>query len=632
MSIGGSATQVIWRPYPNPTTGEVLLANRAAGSARPSEICKGVPPRRASLVARAIGAALLLTGFMTTSAIAPPPAAATVPEKGQSQKTGAVSATPEPAPEQRRSIASPWGKLTPLGEQVASAIDRGVQALKTQQRDDGSWTDIELEARTGMTSLVTLALLSARERPDSPPISKALALLRRFGPAELRNTYAIALQTLVFTEAEPAQDRERITANVSWLENAQFNPRDNVGPAGTWTYSDMKRRPGDNSNTQWAFLALHAASESGVPVKPEVWALARAYWEKCQKPDGSWGYTPDSTNQTASMTCAGISSSIIAALHSPSNVEVIRGAAVSNCGSTVGNRSVQAGIDWLAKNFYVNQNFRGGQQWRFYYMWGLERVGRLSGVRYFGERDWYRDGATELVRIQITQNGFWKGALVEDDRVLATSYAVLFLAKGRAPVLINKLRHDPGNDWDNDPNDVRNLVAVIARERKTLLVSRIVDPGTAPASDLLQAPIAFFNGHRAPEFNAPAKEKLRQYVEKGGYMIADACCASADFDRGFRALMRELFREEQFQLRPLPDDHPVWRARHLILPKDHPLWGIEFAGRTAVIYSPQDLSCYWNQSERIPDDATVQGAIKLGQNLIEYAVGPELPPDKLWVP
>ena len=100
---------------------------------------------------------------------------------------------------------------------------------------------------------------------------------------------------MVFAAAEPERDQLRIAANVEWLERAQIRPGDAVFWPGSWSYSDSKRaKPGDNSNTQYALLGLHAASEAGVPVKPEVWALARAYWEHCQKNDGSWAYTPDS--------------------------------------------------------------------------------------------------------------------------------------------------------------------------------------------------------------------------------------------------------------------------------------------------------------------------------------------------
>ena len=60
------------------------------------------------------------------------------------------------------------------------------------------------------------------------------------------------------------------------------------------------------------------------------------------------------------------------------------------------------------------------------------RVGRLAGVRYFGKNDWYLLVAEELVHEQHKLGGFWTGPHNEADKVLATSIAILFLAKGRA--------------------------------------------------------------------------------------------------------------------------------------------------------------------------------------------------------
>ncbi len=215
--------------------------------------------------------------------------------------------------------------------------------------------------------------------------------------------------------------------------------------------------------------------------------------------------------------------------------------------------------------------------------------------------------------------------------MVATSFALLFLAKGRAPVLINKLRHQPAGDWNHDPDDIRNIVGVVSRDWKTLLTWQIVDPSRATVPDLLQAPILFFNGHRAPEFDGTARVNLREYVEQGGFLFADACCGDKEFDRGFRKLIKEIFPEEEFQLRPLSPEHPVWRARHLLSPEVHPLWGIEHGCRTVLIYSPTDLSCYWNQAEHNPANPAVIRSIKVGQNVIDYATGKELPADKLVV-
>jgi hypothetical protein len=490
-------------------------------------------------------------------------------------------------------------------EEVERAIREGVRYLKSQQRADGSWSDVENEAKTGTTSLIALALLTAGEKADSPLIRKSLDYLRGYGPNDLKSTYAIALQTMVFAAAEPEHDQLRIANNVSWLERAQIKPSDPVKWAGSWTYSDSKRtRPGDNSNTQYALLGLHAASEVGVPVKPEVWELARVYWERSQKATGGWAYTPDTTNQTASMTCAGISSLIITGLRRFQGQEYIdERDAIQNCGKGGFNPRLQAGINWLAEHFQVSQNFGNGQQWKYYYLYGLERAGRLSGLRFFGRNDWYRLGAEELVHEQNKFGGYWTGALNESDRVLATSFALLFLAKGRAPVLINKLVHFPHGDWNNDVDDVRNIVSVVSREWKSLLTWQVVDPGAASLQELLQAPILFFNGHQAPQFSANAKRNLRESVEQGNFIFAEACCGS----------------------------NPVWRAKHPLSPDLHPLWGIEHGCRTVVIYSPSDLSCYWNQAETSPTKTGVSKAIRVGENVIDYATGREMPADKLAV-
>ena len=44
-----------------------------------------------------------------------------------------------------------------------------------------------------------------------------------------------------------------------------------------------------------------------------TWQRAKKYWERCQNPDGSWGYqAADNHTGTGSMTCAGITSLVIA--------------------------------------------------------------------------------------------------------------------------------------------------------------------------------------------------------------------------------------------------------------------------------------------------------------------------------
>jgi Domain of unknown function (DUF4159) len=509
-------------------------------------------------------------------------------------------------------------------EQVRQAIEAGVRFLKARQQHDGSWGGGATAYSVGETSLVALALLSTGEDPAAPDMHAALEYLRSFAPEPLNNTYAIGLQTMVFAAAEPRHDRARILANVEWLERAQLKP------AGDWTYNTGAFGFGDNSNSQYALLGLQAAGEAGINVGPRVLNFARNYYEITQLRDGGWGYNVRIKQASGSMTCAGLASLIITGARRYESLERLQGERIRDCGKGVVNFHVTRAIDWLASHFQVVQNFGHGLVWKYYYLYGLERAGRLTGTRFFGRYDWYRLGAQELVRTQIRQAGSWRG-VGQEDEILATSFALLFLAKGRAPVLINKLRHFPTGDWDNDPDDVRNMVGIISQDWKHLLTWQVVDVELATLQDMLQAPIAFFNGHDEPVFGAPGKRNLREFVEQGGVILAEACCGSERFDRGFRRLIKEVFPEDQYPLRLLPADHPIWRARHVLNPHDYPLWGIEHGCRTVVIYSPHDLSCYWNQVERSPDRPGVDHAVAVGQNVIDYVTGRELPADKLAV-
>jgi hypothetical protein len=519
-------------------------------------------------------------------------------------------------------------------EQVETAIKNGMRFLRDAQRADGSWIDADHEAKTGTTSLITLALLTAGEPVNSPAITKALDYLRNFSPRELNSTYSVGLQTMVFAAATPERDQLKLAANVAWLERSQIKAGDRVPWPGSWSYSEFKAQRGDGSNTQYALLGLNAAAEVGIPVNPEVLILARRYWEQSQGRDGSWPYTPDTESSTASMTTAGISSLIITGLKRFQGQEFLQGERIENCGKGGVNVNLQRGIDWMARNFYVGQNFPTGQQWKYYYLYGLERAGRLSGQRFFGEHDWYRQGAAELVQSQDRLDGFWEGVGAErgrDGRSIATSFSLLFLAKGRAPVLINKLRHGPGGDWNNDPDDIRNLVDTVARDWKNLLTWQVVDPNVATVEDMLQAPMVYLTGHLAPQFTPEGKKLLRAYVEQGGFIFAEACCGRTEFDKGFHDLMAEIFPEPEYKLKPLLEEHAVWRSRHILKPDIHPLLGIEQGCRTVVIYSPGDLSCYWNQMEANPSNPAVIKAKRVGQNVVDYATGREMPADKLTV-
>ncbi|MFX8410537.1 hypothetical protein ABTL60_19925, partial [Acinetobacter baumannii] len=79
---------------------------------------------------------------------------------------------------------------------------------------------------------------------------------------------------------------------------------------------------------------------------------------------------------------------------------------------------------WIGEHFRLQDRFS-----TYYNIYGIERAGRLSGLRFFGSHDWYREGCLFLVERQ-SDNGSWTdlgGTLTHSDSnaVVASSFALL---------------------------------------------------------------------------------------------------------------------------------------------------------------------------------------------------------------
>ncbi|MBI2826283.1 MAG: DUF4159 domain-containing protein [Planctomycetia bacterium] len=508
-------------------------------------------------------------------------------------------------------------------EQVREAIDRGVAFLKREQRKDGSWSEIGPQVPGGITGLVTLALLNAGVPADDPQIHVALAYLRKIPPT---SNYSVALQTMVFSLAEPKNDGLLILRNVRWIEEQQKRG-DRYG--GAWGYPLGE---GDNSNSQFAVLALYEAQRAGVPVSASTWRSALAYWKRTQNPDGSWGYKPGLAG-TGSMTCAGIGAVAMALDVLEEGDARVEGDRVLCCGQRQGHDMLDRAVTWLARNFSVRANPGDDpRNYLLYFLYGLERTGRLTNQRFIGQHDWYREGADWLVKEQEDLSGFWTGTgLGENNPHVGTSFALLFLAKGRRPVVAAKLKHEPLDDWNHHRKDLANLVAYAERRWGRDLTWQVIDVRAASADDMMESPVLYLCGELTPELTDEEIAKLREYVNRGGFIFADAVCNGEDFDRGFRAVVAKMFPEAEYKLHLLPPEHAIWSAEERIDPKYlRALWGVDVGCRTSIVYCPENLSCYWELArpgrEKIypPDiESKIDAAKKIGINVLAYATNRE---------
>ena len=517
-------------------------------------------------------------------------------------------------------------------DQVRNSIRQGVEYLLNEQSGQGTWDDM-VQYPGGVTALCTLALLTAGVEPSHPKMDKSLDYLRKLQPDK---TYTVALQTMALCEGDPARDLALIQKNVLWLSRVQITRGPN---AGAWSYPSPDGMGGDNSNSQFAVLALHEAERVGAKVDPAVWKRAAEYWKGCQNPDGSWSYMSgvSGISGTGSMTCAGIGAWIICSGKVAQAAADVGPNGVECCLPPEQNDVLDRALAWLGRNFSVRRNpgqAGGAGTWHFYYLYGLERVGRLSARRFIGDHDWYRAGAEYLIDRQDQFNHQWLGmGHSEDNPHVATSLSLLFLSKGRRPVLMAKVKHGPGDDWNRHPTDVANLTAYVEREWGLNLTWQILDPAAASVEDLLQAPVLFVSGSQPPELDG-LEEKFRDYIDRGGFLFAEACCSDGSgFNNGIREFLDRVFPEGEYKLRLAGPEHPIWRIDRLVR-ADSPyvgrLWTIEYGCRTCVVLSEVDLSCYWELYGRgriagMPEQVKLrmEDANAIGLNVLAYATNRE---------
>src|SRR5262249_19863042 len=185
----------------------------------------------------------------------------------------------------------------------------------------------------------------------------------------------------------------------------------------------------DNSNTQFAILAMWTAQHHDVPTRRTLQLIVKRFRES-QGPDGGWvyGYSkPGSADSTPAMTCAGLA-----------GLAVGFGLSDTKRGpNQTDEQMVKRAFPCLMKfvgdpNDKWEKRVRLEENNNLYYLWSIERVAVMYNLPTIGVRDWYRWGAEILVTNQA-QIGAHPGAWIDGgntilaDPVVNTCFALLFL-------------------------------------------------------------------------------------------------------------------------------------------------------------------------------------------------------------
>jgi len=491
--------------------------------------------------------------------------------------------------------------------QTGQAIGKGIDYLL------GKFTGAELtgnyEHYEGLDTLVVYALMQAElathdKRLDihSPFMISAIDAMKKFPMVTDYVTYARSLRATALALYDRPQDHSVIREDVDWLLNSQEH--------GAYTYNNEFPRSSDfsfwdNSNSQYGLLGVWSGAEVGIQVPLDFWRDERAHWSKYQLADGEWSYRADMSDPSRSMTLAGIASLFVAQ-------DYLDG---QDYGDQVGRPpfapALEKALKWLeSEDNSVITLGPGADFYTYYSLYGLERTGLASGFKYYGAEDWYRSRAADIVKAQ-NANGSWGQSNDGFDTVVDTAFSLLFLARGRHPILMNKLRFD--GDWANRPRDVANLARFASAELERPLNWQVV-PLDHDWVDWTDSPILYMASDKPPTLSEDDRQKIKSYIENGGMLLTQADGGDADFSKFVEDLGKQLF--PQYQWVDLPANHVLFSVSYHVMDRP-PMRAITNGSRILMLHWPTDVTKYW----QLRQDRLQRSKFELGVNLALYAAG-----------
>lgn len=375
-------------------------------------------------------------------------------------------------------------------QDVAEAIRSGARWLQRELRARGgrllaaAAADDDRSYGSGRLALGLLTLLKCDVAADDAAIRQGFAELRR---RELIDSYSLGI-ALMALEAlyAPVGERDRLLSGAlaapeprllppadrelaaGWLQRLLANVDSRIDPGYLLRFNYVPGPRYDHSVGQYAMLGLHSARLCGLEVPKGHWRAAAEHYLRAQADDqgrslrlslvsyrelqaaaagGSptqagaakvpargFAYQEPTRPPYGSMTTAGIAGLVIAEAgllgSGQQRADVLPKV----------DQAVRQGFAWLAAEFTARDNpGRTGARrshW-YYYLYGVERACELFGVARLQGRDWYFEGALQLLA-QQQPNGSFRPESGRGQAFDSTCFALLFLKKATLPAVTGK--------------------------------------------------------------------------------------------------------------------------------------------------------------------------------------------------
>ncbi len=193
-------------------------------------------------------------------------------------------------------------------------------------------------------------------------------------------------------------------------------------------------------------------------------------------------------------------------------------------------------------------------------------------------------------------------------------------------VSVARLHYGGGGDWYWGSSAIPNFLKFV-RDNSNFPVDTIENTVQIKENNLFRYPFLFATGHGVMKFTADEQERLRNYLDNGGFLFVND---SYGMDKNLRNEIAALFPERE--LVELPFDHNIYHSYYDFPngpPKIHEHdnkppqgYAIIIDGRVALYYLYEsDIGDGWEDPAVHNDPPEKrEAALKMGMNILVYAL------------
>lgn len=212
-------------------------------------------------------------------------------------------------------------------------------------------------------------------------------------------------------------------------------------------------------------------------------------------------------------------------------------------------------------------------------------------------------------------------------KIILLLISILFIsASNDSSVKFIRLKYDGGGDWYNDESSDENLAAFVAKNTN-INIKQDYNFVELSSDKLFDYPLIWLTGHGNIKFSRSEAEKLRIYLENGGFLYIDD---DYGLDKYIREEMSKVFPNLKFQ--EIPFEHPIFHS-HFDFPNGVPKihehddqapksFGIFLDDRLVVFYTYEsNLGDGWADADvHSNTEEKREIALKMGTNIIVWAL------------